>query len=107
MDPSTNETPGLGLPRTSDIQAAPVIAGHVGGSYAQDVALPSMPTNASIPADDSTDDLDQVWVSKAKAIVDKTKNDPFVESEELSKMKADYLKTRYNKHIKVSEDRST
>jgi hypothetical protein len=64
------------------------------------------PISAAAPADDSSDDLDQEWVNKAKAIVEKTRSDPFLESKELSKVKADYLKTRYNKHIKIAEDSS-
>lgn len=55
-------------------------------------------------ADDSSDDLDEEWVNKAKAIVERTKDDPFTESKELSKTKADYLRIRYNKQIKVAED---
>jgi hypothetical protein len=55
-------------------------------------------------ADDSSDALDEEWVNKAKAIIERTKNDPYVESRELGKAKADYLRIRYNKQIKVAED---
>jgi hypothetical protein len=61
-------------------------------------------TNASVPADDSSDALDEEWINKAKAIVERTKTDPYTESRELGKAKADYLRIRYNKQIKVAED---
>ncbi|HUC90171.1 MAG TPA: hypothetical protein VMR45_05190 [Patescibacteria group bacterium] len=73
------------------------------------LAVPSTavaPTATAIAADDdNTDAIDQEWISKAKAIVEKTRSDPYLESRELGKVKADYLKTRYNKHIKVAEER--
>jgi hypothetical protein len=62
-------------------------------------------TSTAIAADDSSDDLDEEWINKAKAIVEQTKADPYIESHELSKAKADYLRIRYNKQIKVAEDR--
>ncbi len=65
-----------------------------------------IPLTVPAHADDSSDDLDEEWVNKAKAIVERTKNDPFIESRELGKVKADYLKIRYNKQIKVVEDQS-
>lgn len=58
----------------------------------------------SIPEDDDSGAIDQEWVEKAKDIVERTKGDPFAESRELSKAKASYLKTRYNKDLKVAED---
>ena len=77
------------------------------------VTMPVMPVHdpndplgstGSSVTDDSTDDLDEEWVAKAKAIVERTKNDPYAESKELSKAKADYLRVRYNKQIKVAEE---
>jgi hypothetical protein len=64
----------------------------------------TVPAAGSVPADDDSDALDEEWVSKAKAIVEQTKTDPYVESKELGKAKADYLRIRYNKQIKVAED---
>lgn len=61
---------------------------------------------ASVPSDDNTDALDEEWINKAKAIVEQTKHDPHLESSELSKVKAEYLRIRYNKHIKVTDEQS-
>ena len=90
MDPDLHATPGLGLPPTAPMQGGPADAG------------PAL-SPAGAPAAGS-DEIDQEWVNKAKEIVERTKNDPFVQSKELNKVRADYLRTRYNKDIKVSED---
>jgi len=47
--------------------------------------------------------LDEEWVAKAHVVVNQTHSDPYVQSRELSKLKAQYVKARYNKDIKVSE----
>lgn len=58
----------------------------------------------STPAVAEDDDLiEKEWVKKAKNIIDKTKDDPFTQSNEMSLFKADYIKKRYNKTIKTSE----
>ena len=53
-----------------------------------------------IPAEAADIDLiEKEWVLKAKQIVEKTSEDPFTQQEELSKMKAEYLKKRYKRNI--------
>ena len=71
--------------------------------------VPSRPTagnggsvNAPVAADDN-DLIEKEWVSKAKEIVEKTKEDPYTQSQELTKFKADYMLKRYNKELKLSE----
>lgn len=53
-------------------------------------------------ADDS-DLIEKEWVDKAKQIVAATREDPYVQNKELSKFKADYLKKRYGKDMKLEE----
>ena len=48
--------------------------------------------------------IEKEWVEKAKHIVDQTKADPHVQNKEMNKVKADYLKKRYNKDIKLVEE---
>jgi hypothetical protein len=100
-------------PETNFQPAAPSFAAPVagqGGAVTPSLPLPQPPAVSSQPAATSTsddqDDLDQEWINKAKAIVEKTKTDPYIESREISKAKADYLRIRYNKHIKVAEERA-
>lgn len=67
------------------------------------------PTNPALghsvaPASAADDDLiEKEWVLRAKAIVAKTKDDPHLQNKELNLYKADYIKKRFNKDIKVSE----
>ncbi len=51
---------------------------------------------------DDADLIEKEWVNRAKVIIAKTKDDPHLQNEEISKYKADYIKKRYNKDIKVS-----
>ena len=59
-------------------------------------------TTSSLPLDD-TDLIEKEWVNKAKQIVERTRDDPHKQSEELTLVKADYMKQRYNKTIKVNK----
>jgi hypothetical protein len=63
------------------------------------------PTHDPNPAiADDVDVIEKEWVEKAKAIVAQTKADPHKQNKEMSKFKADYVKKRYNKDIRVSEE---
>ncbi|HEX8763009.1 MAG TPA: hypothetical protein VF733_04615 [Candidatus Saccharimonadales bacterium] len=56
------------------------------------------------PAEDVDTEFDEEWVGKAREIVAHTHTDPYMQSQTMSKLKAQYIKARYNKDIKVSED---
>lgn len=51
-----------------------------------------------------TDLIEKEWVERAKQIVDHTRDDPHEQQRAISHMKADYMKKRYNKDIKLSAD---
>ncbi len=55
--------------------------------------------NAQDEAGDSV--LDEEWVERAKELILRTKSDPYAQGQELAKLKAQYIKTRYNKEIKT------
>lgn len=74
--------------------ASPAINAPLSGATAAQAA-PSL-------ADDS-DLIEKEWVLKAKQIIAATRDDPYTQNRELSKFKADYLKKRYNKDIKIEE----
>jgi len=61
-----------------------------------------MAMGGGLPAAD-IDLIEKAWVAKAKAIVHGTHGNPYLQSHELSKVKAEYIKKRYNKDIKVAE----
>lgn len=47
--------------------------------------------------------IDKAWVEKAKAIIDRTREDPHKQTEEMTGVKAQYLQENYNKSIKLSK----
>lgn len=77
-----------------------VLNDPIAAANAQFAANSAMAANQS---DDADAPFDEEWVSKAKEIVGRTHTDPYAQSKDLSKLKAQYIKARYNKDIKVSE----
>ncbi len=59
---------------------------------------------AAVPIADDSDLIEKEWVERAKNIVTQTRNDPYSQNKELTKLKADYLLKRYNKEIKLNND---
>ena len=75
------------------------------GSIDINTSVPAAMDNVSVPSEAADSDLiEKEWVERAKQIVDHTKNDPHEQQKALSRMKADYMKKRYNKDIKVSDE---
>lgn len=64
-------------------------------------------TNKSAHTPDIAEDVDLIekeWVEKAKHIVAQTKNDPREQNLEMSKLKADYMKKRYDKDLEIDSE---
>lgn len=58
----------------------------------------------SVPAEaKDVDIIEKEWVKYLEDIVMQTSHDPYTLQSEISKAKADYLKKRYNKDVKLSE----
>ena len=57
----------------------------------------------SPPDAEDNDLIEQEWVNKAKDIVERTLEDPYQQNKELSLFKADYMKKRFKRDIKVTE----
>ncbi len=86
--------------QADDTQSAPAEPPPI-----KDDNITQIPVTDNNPASAQDSDLiEQEWVHKAKAIVENTKNDPYMQNKEINKIKADYIKKRYNKEIKVSSD---
>jgi hypothetical protein len=62
------------------------------------------PVAASPLIADDNDLIEKEWVEKAKQIVAQTKSDPRKQNIELNKMKAEYLRLRYQKEVKLVEE---
>lgn len=68
-------------------------------------AVPPASIVATTPAiAGDTDLIEKEWVLKAKQIVEQTRDDPFRQNAEMHKIKAEYIKKRYNKDIKLVDD---
>jgi hypothetical protein len=96
--------------RATQNPPAPVFSLPVPPAPAPDPLATASPPDASattttvVPATaDDADLIEKEWVTKAKNIVEKTQEDPYQQSKELTIFKADYMKKRYNKTIKLSE----
>jgi hypothetical protein len=61
------------------------------------------PDTSGLPAED-IDLIEREWVDKAKAIVDQTRDNPYLQNKELSKVKAQYIQKRYNKQLKLKSE---
>jgi hypothetical protein len=86
------------LPPTVPVQASD--QGMNGGQSSQTSQL-------NIPAPSIADDGDVIekeWVDRAKEIVARTRQDPYNQTRELHKFKAEYLQKRYNKTIEAVQE---
>ncbi|MBU6389869.1 hypothetical protein KGQ71_05145 [Patescibacteria group bacterium] len=133
MNPNRSETPSTPSPERQTPNEGQEQAVHDGEALvaspenrastqppAPVIQLPSdLPVAApvSIPGDDEGKDVDKEpqtyskgaeriekqWLDKAKNLVDRTKDDPFMQKNEMSRLKAEYIKGRFNKTIRVDE----
>jgi hypothetical protein len=102
--PETNTQAPTLTPPVNDqpMVAIPPLPGAA--SSAVPTAAPVNPpaTDTPLMADDA-DLIEKEWVTKAKAIVAQTKDNPYEQNKAMNQVKADYLKKRYNKDLKVGE----
>lgn len=84
---------------TPPVSVASLIANADGSNS---VPVTTNASNSVLTADDA-DLIEKEWVQKAKAIVMQTKDDPRAQNIQMNGVKAEYLKKRYNKDLKVSD----
>lgn len=110
MNPQSQPTEPASLPRPINpegvsspavqpvVQASPQIPQNHSGSTT------SKSTHSPQIAED-IDLIEKEWVDKAKHIVAITKDNPNEQSVEISKLKSDYMKQRFNKDLEISADK--
>lgn len=124
-DAAANSLPRPEIPAQKSAENAGVAAELQGTSPAQNPLLSQLspaPVRPAVPqpvaptasqvsgtnnAPDFADDVDLIekeWVVRAKDIVERTKNDPHLQNKEMHKFKAEYIKKRYNKELKLGDD---
>jgi hypothetical protein len=97
---SVNQNSGMVLP---PVQQTPV-AQPVQQPVADDTTTPTVIVPDALAVADDVDLIETEWVSKAKKIVNETRDDPREQKREVSALKADYMKKRYGKDIKLNDD---
>lgn len=63
----------------------------------------SVDTIAAPAIADDGDLIEKEWVERVKQIVIETAHDPFLQNQQLTKLKAEYLQKRYGKVIKTGD----
>ena len=123
-------TPGSGAPESGqhapeqgpapELQTTPTASDPGGATYSMPGAVPpadpatvmgataplatsSASSTHGLAAEDA-DLIEKTWVEKAKQIVLETRGDPYNQNKEINKVKADYIKKRYNKDIKLGSE---
>ncbi|HEU5187781.1 MAG TPA: hypothetical protein VFT87_04745 [Candidatus Saccharimonadales bacterium] len=75
----------------------------------KNISVSTIHTPQTPPHDDSPlvanddDVMEREWVHRAKKIVLQTRDDPYMQEKQISKLQADYVKKRYGKDLKVSD----
>ncbi|MBX4190800.1 hypothetical protein KW794_01805 [Candidatus Saccharibacteria bacterium] len=95
---ATKQPPQPALPAVPDdipVADQPVI------KPPQDVPAP-IPTDPKAVANDA-DHIEREWVDKVKTIIARTHDDPHLQKEQMSRVKAEYIQKRFNKTIKTDE----
>ena len=112
--------PQLAIEGTREILPSPLgsnplqspTQGVVGQPLGQPVMTSSTGMQAGLPADDShviaedNDVIEKEWVDRAKKIISLTSNDPYVEAKEMNKLKATYMKKRFNKELPQVDEKT-
>ena len=106
-------------------QEAPAARPETAGKQAKTPALPTVPDDIPIAdspaiglaADDTTtqdqasftqkandsDHIEPVWLDRAKAVIAQTRNDPYEQKIQMSQVKTEYIRKRFNKQVKTDE----
>lgn len=99
------ELPGTSLPAVPATSAAPDP-----GTAMAPITDPTPAVSASALGDvspvmaDDVDLIEKEWVDKAKAIVNRTREDPHQQNKQLNEFKADYMKKRYGKEVRLTDE---
>jgi hypothetical protein len=101
--PETNNLPASPPATSPADQTVPLPTQLIPTDPAPQTGAASTTLNTSLQIKDDGDLIEKEWVNKAKQIVERNRDDPYKQSEELTVFKADYMKKRYNKTIKLNK----
>lgn len=96
------------LPKIDDTSSLPISDNTSSASSSDiDPAVQAVRSHENEEVNTEAGDVDiieKAWIDKAKHIVDQTSSDPFEQQKMISKVKADYIKKRFNKDIKIDSE---
>jgi hypothetical protein len=102
--------PAAGAERASNVQpqgmpmpTVPAVPQAAGQSQARQGAVTNTTSSSLQMIADDGDLIEKEWVNKAKQIVERTRDDPYRQSEQLTGVKAEYMQKRYGKTIKLGK----
>jgi hypothetical protein len=85
--------------------ALPAIPDDIPAADTPVIAVPAADDKAAHPVPDSSakdaDRIEPAWVDRAKDVIAKTHDDPYLRKDQMSKVKADYIAKRFGKQIKT------
>lgn len=81
----------------------PAVAPQIQVSAQAPLASDDTAVNDNPLAADDVDVIEKEWVNRAKKIIQQTKNDPYQQEHEVSKMQADYLEKRFGVQVKLPQ----
>jgi hypothetical protein len=100
--PAPQERVGQAAPPPS----LPVIPDDIPAADTPVIASPADDVTAAPPSTTPASDaerIEPVWVNKAKEIIAQTHDDPYLQKDQMSKVKAEYIAKRFGKQIKTEE----
>jgi hypothetical protein len=97
LAPQTAAPPPLPVPANPQSMATAA----AGNDNQTDVSTTTQVKTSKIIED--TDLIEKEWVDKAKRIVERNRDDPYKQSEEITGVRAEYMKKQYNKTIKLDK----
>lgn len=62
------------------------------------------PAQATLALPDEAE-MDKAWVDQAVVALEKTRDDPFLQSQEIAKIRAQYMQSKFDKKIKLAQER--
>lgn len=90
---------GVAVSDASNQVQASQVASSIGGTASSAIQI-DVPEVAG-----DIDLIEKAWVQKAKDIVMRTQGDPYSQNKQINRMKVEYIKKRYDKDIRSSEER--
>lgn len=110
LTPSAEGSPEVGAYQeqktASGPTADPGVSAQTTPSVQAIAGVPTLPVDPAVAhtshlGASDVDLIEKEWVLKAKAIVAHTHGDPYTQNKEINKIKADYIKKRYNKELRT------